>query len=202
MDAIDQVGRRERLRTAMKTSAAALRDHSPSFALAGSYALWVYGAPEPDHDVDFVVAEADAQSAALTLAAAGFIIEQPPEDWLFKARTGDVVVDVLHHVNGAAVDSAMLQAAEYRDVLAVRMPVLPPSTVMIQKLRALEEHYCDFTSLLPAVRATREVLDWDRIRKETADNDYAVAFLVLTERLGLTVRAAVTASAAAFRPSS
>jgi hypothetical protein len=30
-------------------------------------------------------------------------------------------------------------------------------------------------------------LDWDRIRKETADNDYAVAFLVLTERLGLAV---------------
>lgn len=68
-----------------------------------------------------------------------------------------------------------------------RMPVLPPTTVMIQKLRALEEHRCDFTSLLPAVRATREMLDWDRIRKETADNDYAVAFLVLTERLGLTV---------------
>ena len=36
-----------------------------------------------------------------------------------------------------------------------------------------------------AVRAIRERLDWDRIKSRTADNDYAVAFLVLAERLGL-----------------
>lgn len=187
MDAIDQHARRERLRSALKTSAAALRDHGPPFALAGSYALWVYGSPEPEHDVDLEVASADAQSAALTLAAAGFTIEQPPEDWLFKARVGDVVVDVLHRVNGIPVEPASLQAAEYRDVLAVSMPVLPPTAVIIQKLRSLDEHLCDFTALLPAVRATREMLDWERIRKETADNDFAAAFLLLVERLGLTV---------------
>lgn len=114
------------MRSALKTSAAALRDHGPPFALAGSYALWVYGSPEPEHDVDLEVASDDAQSAAVTLAAAGFAIEQPPEDWLFKARVGDVVVDVLHRVNGIPVEAASLEAAEYRDVLAVSMPVLPP----------------------------------------------------------------------------
>jgi hypothetical protein len=63
--------------------------------------------------------------------------------------------------------------------------VLPPTVVVIQKLRALGEHNCDFAKLLPAVRAIREQLDWDQIRAQTAGNDYAVAFLVLTERLGL-----------------
>jgi hypothetical protein len=187
MYAIDHVARRERLRSALRSSAAALRDHGPPFALAGSYALWVYGAPEPDHDVDLEVAADDAQAAALTLAAAGFTIEHPPEDWLFKARTGDVVVDVLHRVNGMPVEPSTLQSAEYREVLAIGMPVLPPTVVIVQKLRALGEHLCDFTSLLPAVRATREMLDWEHIRKETADNDYAAAFLLLAERLGLTV---------------
>ncbi|MGV9800820.1 hypothetical protein ACWDTP_22500 [Mycobacterium sp. NPDC003449] len=182
----DHLARRERLRSALKTSAAALRDHGPPFALTGSYALWVYGAPEPNHDVDLEVAGDDARSAALTLTTAGFTIEQPPEDWLFKARTGDVVVDVLHRVNGVPVERASLEAAEYHDVLAVRMPVLPPTVVIVQKLRALHEHSCDFTALLPAVRATREVLDFDQIRKETADSDYAAAFLLLAERLGLT----------------
>ena len=69
--------------------------------------------------------------------------------------------------------------------MAIAMPVLPPTIVVIQKLRALNEHHCDFAKLLPAVRAIRERLDWDRIRAQTADNDYAVAFLVLAERLGL-----------------
>jgi hypothetical protein len=43
-----------------------------------------------------------------------------------------------------------------------------------------------WSRLLPPVRAVRERLDWGRIRSQTADNDCAVAFLVLAERLGLT----------------
>jgi hypothetical protein len=36
------------------------------------------------------------------------------------------------------------------------------------------------------VRAVGERLDWEHIRAQTAGNDYAVAFLVLADRLGLT----------------
>jgi hypothetical protein len=65
-------------------------------------------------------------------------------------------------------------------------PTLKQTTNDTRYVRALNEHHGDFAKLLPAVRAIRERLDWDRIRAQTADNDYAVAFLVLTERLGLT----------------
>jgi len=71
-------------------------------------------------------------------------------------------------------------------VLAIAMPVPPPTMVLIQKLRSLGERLCDFAKLPPAVRAVREQLDWDRVRSQTADDDYGVAFLVLVERLGLT----------------
>lgn len=174
------------LREALREAASALKENGPRFALAGGYALWAYGAPEPSHDVDVVVAEADVAAAAATLGDAGFAVERPPEDWLFKARRGAGVVDVLHRVNGARVGPATLDCAEDRDVLAITMPVLPPTMVLIQKLRSLGEHHCDFARLLPAVRAIRERLDWARIRSETADNDYAFAFLVLADRLGLT----------------
>lgn len=174
------------LREALRSAASALKENGPRFALAGSYALWAYGAPEPTHDVDLVVAESDVDDAVATLTRAGFAVERPPEDWLFKARTGDTVVDVLHRLNGVRVETPTLDCAEQHDVLAVRMPVLPPTMVLIQQLRSLGEHHCDFARLLPAVRAVRERLDWDRIRTHTADNDYAVAFLVLVERLGLT----------------
>jgi hypothetical protein len=92
--------RDEQLRSALRAAASALKQDGPRFALAGSFALWVFGAPEPVHDVDFVVAETDAETAATTLAEAGFDIERTPEDWLFKAHVDDVVVDVLHRVNG------------------------------------------------------------------------------------------------------
>lgn len=174
------------LRDALRCAASALKENGPRFALAGSYALWAYGAPEPSHDVDLVVAETEVDHAVTALADGGFVIERPPEDWLFKARTGGVLVDVLHRVNGVPVDAATLDQAVQQDVLAIRMPVLPPTMVLIQQLRSLGEHHCDFAKLLPAVRAVREQLDWEAIKRQTADNDYAVAFLVLAERLGLT----------------
>jgi hypothetical protein len=174
------------LREALRGAASALKENGPRFALAGSYALWAYGAPEPSHDVDLVVTESDAATAVATHRDAGFAVEHPPEDWLFKAHTGDTVVDILHRLNGMPVEPATLDCAEQRDVLAIAMPVLPPTMVLIQKLRALGEHHCDFAKLLPAVRAIRELLDWEPIRSQTADNDYAVAFLVLADRLGPT----------------
>jgi Uncharacterised nucleotidyltransferase len=174
------------LRDALRRAASALKANGPEFALAGGYALWVHGGPEPAHDADFVVAEPDADAAADTLSAAGFDIERTPEDWLFKASAGTAVVDVLHRVNGEPVDPELIRSAEARDVLAIRMPVLSPTDVLIQKLRSLHEHYCDFTTLLPAVRAVREQVDWERLRTGTKDNDFAVAFLVLADRLGIT----------------
>lgn len=173
------------LRDALKRAASALKADGPPFALGGSYALWVHGGPEPVHDVDFVVAEADAEAAAAALGKAGFDIERTPEDWLLKAHTDGAVVDVLHRLNGDPVDAGLLASAEEYEVLAIRMPVLPPTEMVRVKLRSLSEHHCDFAALLPAVRAVRERVDWARVRATTADNDFAVAFLVLADRLGI-----------------
>ena len=175
------------LRDALKRAASALKAHGPEFALAGSYALWAYGGPEPVHDVDFVVAQEDTEAAALTLEKAGFRIERTPEDWLFKACVGgEFVIDVLHQLNGKPMDADMIASAEELDVLAIRMPVLSPTQVITEKLNSMNEHHCDFAALLPAIRAVRERLDWDRVRADTAGNDFAVAFLVLIDRLGIT----------------
>ena len=179
---------RDALRTALKRTASALKQDGVPFALAGGYALWAHGAPESENDVDFVVAEEDTEAAALTLEKAGFRIDRTPEDWLFKACVDQqFVIDVLHQLNGKPVTADDIASAEELDVLAIRMPVLSPTHVVTEKLNSLNEHHCDFTALLPAVRAVREQVDWHRLRANTAENDFAVAFLVLTDRLGITV---------------
>ena len=88
----------DRLRAALKRSTSALKAASVPFALAGSYALWVHGAPENTHDVDLVVAEDTTEDAVGCLAEDGFRIERPPEDWLFKAYLDAAIVDVLHRL--------------------------------------------------------------------------------------------------------
>ena len=178
-------GDHEELREALRRAASALKAHGPEFALAGSYALWVHGAPEPVHDVDLVVAEVDVEAAAATLSDAGFDVERTPEDWLFKSTSGSVFVDVLHRVNGEVVTHDLIASATRRDVLAIPMPVLAPTAVFTQKLKSLHEHHCNFAALLPPARAVREQVDWSAVREATADNDFAAAFLFLTDRLGI-----------------
>ena len=177
---------REPLRTALKRTASALKADGVPFALAGGYALWAHGAPESENDVDFVVAEPDTEQAAAVLAAAGFEVVRPPEDWLFKAALDGVTVDVLHRIVGEPVTAELLDRSTEMDLLGIRLPVLPATDLLSSKLRAMTEHYCEFGSLLPHVRAVREQIDWERLRAEAQNNDFAVAFLYLADRLGIT----------------
>lgn len=173
------------LRDALKRATSALKRDSVPFALAGSYALWVHGAPEPRHDVDIAVAEDEVEAAVDSLTAAGFEIERPPEDWLFKAHTDGAMVDVLHRIQGVSVDADLLERASELEVLGVRIPVLPATEIVTAKLLSLSEHYGDFGALLPVIRAVREQLDWDHLRTATEGRPFAEAFLFLTERLGI-----------------
>src|SRR3954469_23217086 len=102
----------ERLREALKKTAVALKEADVSFALGGGYAAWALGGPEPEHDVDFLVTEHDAQRAEQALVASDLKVEHPPEDWLFKVYDGDAMVDVLFRVAGDPVEDDLLGRAQ------------------------------------------------------------------------------------------
>jgi hypothetical protein len=173
------------LQEALKAVAVALKKADVPFALAAGYAAWARGGPEPDHDVDFVVAADAVDAARRALEAAGLRVEQPSEDWLFKVFRDDAMVDVLHAQAGTPVGEELLGRAEVMDVLSVQMPVLSPTDVVVGKLLAMDEHYCDFGTALPAVRALREQLDRDLLDQAAAESAFARAFLVLVEELGI-----------------
>jgi hypothetical protein len=175
----------ENMREALKRVAVALKQSGIPFALIGGYAVWARGGPEPDHDVDFMVAHEDAAKAAEMLAQEGFQVVQPPEDWLFKVFSDDAMVDIIFRDAGTPATRAVVEDADEIEVLSVLMPVLSGTELLIQKLHALDEHMCDFGRLLPVARALREQVDWPRVRKETEQNDFAVAFLFLSERLSI-----------------
>jgi hypothetical protein len=172
----------ERLRDGLKRVAVALKESGHAFALAGGYAAWVHGSPEPLHDVDFVVREEDEPEVVEALRRQGFEVERPAEDWLFKVRLEGAVVDVLHRAQGGTVEE-MLAAAGDASVLSVVMPVLSATDVTTEKLLALDEHYCDLAAILPTLRAMREQVDWPEVRRRTTDRPFAEAVLFLLERL-------------------
>ncbi|MDQ1669718.1 MAG: hypothetical protein QOE40_1779 [Actinomycetota bacterium] len=172
------------LREGLKRVAVALKETEVPFALAGGYAAWALGGPEPDHDVDFLVHPEDVGNVKEELTRRGLEVEQPPEDWLFKVYVGDAMVDVIHHLGADPVSAAAMQGTESLEVLSVRMPVLSATDLITHKLRALDEHQCDFARLLPVARALREQVAWDEVQAwARANNDFALAFLFLLQRL-------------------
>lgn len=173
------------LRTAMRVTNV-LRAEGISFALAGGCAVYALGGPASEHDVDVFLTEDDAPVARKALVAAGMRAVDPPEDWLTKVYDGDNLVDLIFRPNQREVTSRLLARARQTRVGATSAPVLPATELVIDKLLVLGEHRCDFTPLLPVVRALREQVDWTRVARETRDSPYARAFLSLLAELGVT----------------
>ena len=180
------LGAENRLREALKLVAVVLKEGDVPFALAGSYGLWARGGPEPEHDVDFMVAEEDAAVAKDLLAAHDLHVVQPPEDWLFKVFIDEAMVDVIFRVNGESITRERFDHADVVEVESVRMPVLAATVLMGDKLGAMEEHACDLGAVLPVARAVREQVDWDEVAAVTAGNPFARAALGLLRDLEIT----------------
>ena len=171
------------LRESLKRVASTLKAANLYFALAGGYAVWARGGPEPAHDVDFVLTPEDIPLAIGALERAGMTVVQPPEDWLIKVYDGDNMIDLIHHPVGRPVVREELEGADFFEVAAIRMPVLGATDMMVMKLLSFGEKYCDFALSLPMARSLREQIDWDRVAKETQDSPYADAFLTLARSL-------------------
>jgi hypothetical protein len=182
----------EALLTAMKRAAAALRDHGVEFALAGGVAVYARGGPESSHDVDFILRRPDAEQALEILEGIGFRSERPPEGWLFKVYDeADSMIDLIFSPNNRPQDvDGILERAGELEVYAITLKVTSVTDVLASKLLVLNEHHVDFEAPLRIARACREQIDWDVVRRRTADSPYAVAFLSLVEELGLARAAA------------
>jgi Uncharacterised nucleotidyltransferase len=173
------------IEASLKKAVAALRDADVPFLLAGSLAVWARGGPEPRHDLDFVVKEDDIERAVEVLEDAGMRPEKPPEEWLWKAWDGDVLIDVIFRPRGLDVTDEVMARGELLHVLGITIPVMSIEDVLATKLLALHEHQLDFTGLVRIARAVREQIDWRYLRERTKDSPYATGFFTMCDELGI-----------------
>jgi Uncharacterised nucleotidyltransferase len=169
----------------LKKAAAALRDAEAPFLLGGGLAAWARGGPETEHDLDLMVKPEDAGRTVEALADAGFRVENPPEEWLYKAWDGGIMIDVIFEPSGGPVDDAMFERAEELEVHAMTMQVMALEDVLVTKLLSLGEHEIDYEHVLEIARALREQIDWDEVWRRTNHSPYARAFFYLAEELGI-----------------
>ena len=167
----------------LKKAAAALRDAGIPFLVAGGVASWVRGGPATDHDLDFLVKPEDADRALNALGEMGMRTERPPEEWLYKAHDGDVLVDLIFNPAGLNVDDELIARGEEREVEAMTMRVMRPEDLLVSKIMAMTEHSINYRSCLEIARSLREQIDWDDVRRRTESSPYGRAFFVIAEGL-------------------
>ncbi|GAA0736662.1 nucleotidyltransferase family protein [Dactylosporangium roseum] len=180
---------RQPLIATLKKAAFHLKETGIPFCLAGSFAVYARGGESVDHDIDFLIKEADAERVMTGLGEVGFRCEVPPEGWLVKAwdqtEDGDLLIDFIFCPVQRPVTDATLTDTDVIAVNACHMPVLSATELMIHKVLTWSAHYCDFARGLPVARSLREQIDWPRVFRETAHSPYAHAFLFLIDRLGV-----------------
>jgi Uncharacterised nucleotidyltransferase len=181
----DEVEPLEGMVPTLKRSAAALRDNGIPFLVAGGVASWVRGGPATDHDLDFLVKPQDAEAALAALVEIGLRPERPPEEWLFKAYDGDVMVDLIFRPAGLEITDDVIARGEELEVDAMSMRVMRPEDLLVTKLMAMTEHSINYRSCLEIARALREQIDWDDVRERTAASPFGRAFFVIAEGLGI-----------------
>ena len=170
---------------ALKLAVATLRDRDVTFMLGGSVAAWARGGPEPQNDLDLMVKPQDAEAALTALADAGMRTERPPEEWLFKAWHGDVLIDLIFQPSGVTLTDDVFARADTLPIEAVATPVMALDDVVVTMLCAIDEHTLEYTRLVALARALREQIDWPSLRTRTAASPYAAAFFTLVEGLGI-----------------
>jgi hypothetical protein len=180
----------------MKRASAALRQAEVEFMLGGGLAIWARGGPPTDHDVDFLVREQDAERALEALATAGMRPEKPPEEWLYKAHDGTILVDLIFYPAGGAVDDEHFARATPLEVGAQTLLVASIDDVMVTKLLALTEQKPDFQAVLAVARALREQIDWTEVEERSSSSPFARAFFTLAEGLGIVERSSSLTAAA------
>ena len=171
----------------VKKAAVALKKADVPFAVCGGWAVYARGGPRSEHDADFALLERDVPTALDALLAAGFTgDDEAPEDWLVKVWDRGNLVDLIFRLSGEPVSEDILGRVETIEVGSVQMPVLSATDLVVTKLLTYRDHYADFGSSLPMVRALREQVDWSEVRQRTAHSPFAEAFIFLADKLGLT----------------
>jgi hypothetical protein len=179
----ESASRVETLAQSLKRAASVLEAESVPYLLGGGLGCWARGGPPSSNDIDLMIEREQAERALAALAAAGMRTEKPPEQWLFKAWDGDILIDLIFEPSGVRITKEVLERGEELSVAGMYVRVMALDDILVTKLLALDEHCADYRDLLQIGRSLREQIDWASLRERTADSPFSRAFFELADGL-------------------
>jgi len=153
--------RQEAMREVLADAIRIIEDEGAPYVAAGSLASTTWGRPGSVGDVDVVIDPGDAKRLLKAFEAAGYETEETYPQWLYKAKKGEVTVDLIFELEGAMyLDEKMVEKAPIKDVEGVRVRLMAPEDYVISQALSTKEDTPDYWYNGLGVISKTE-LDWD-----------------------------------------
>jgi hypothetical protein len=131
----------DRFLRVLSHASAALEAGIIEYVLMGGVGSAAVGRPRWTHDIDFFVRPEDARPALDVLEAAGFTTEETYPDWLFKAFSDDVLVDIIFKsAGGIYLDDEMLSRSSYGEFKGQKVRLIASEDLLVIKAVVNDEH--------------------------------------------------------------
>ena len=177
----------------------ALSGREVPFAAIGSIGSIAWGRPRWNRasaDIDLLVRPQDAEAAQRALVEDGFLaVATQDEHRLLKVEGNGVGVDLIFRTAGDVYfDDEMRSRVSERDVLGVRVPVVSPEDLVVNRALAFSEQTPTYWAEALSILARVE-LDWDYLLRRARHGVHRVlALLVYAQSADLPVPAAAVRS--------
>ncbi|MDQ3985451.1 MAG: nucleotidyltransferase [Actinomycetota bacterium] len=158
------------------------------YLLAGSMASNVWGRPASIGDIDLVIRPDDAKRLLHTFETAGYETEEVEPQWLYKAKSNGVTVDLIFEMGGDLyLDDEMIEKGPMKEVEGTRLRLIGPEDYVVSQAMSTKEDTSDYWYNALAVLG-RTDLDWDYlIRRASHGPRRVLSLLVYAQSEDLTV---------------
>ena len=157
----------------------AIEDAGIPYVLIGGVGSATLGRPRWTHDIDVLVSPQDGERSLQALSGAGFVTERTNENWIYKATSDDVTVDLIFRLVGDIyLDDEMLAHARRASFLGVELTVAGAEDQIVVKAIANDEqsarHWNDALSLISSCE-----IDWDYLLERSSKGPRRVLSLLV-----------------------
>ena len=153
--------RLEQFRDVLAEAVRIVEDEGIPYVIGGSIASNEWGRPSAVGDVDLIVQPTEAKRLLKAFDSAGYDTEEADPNWLYKAKKGDVSVDIIFEMEGHLyLEDAMVRRAALSEIHGTRLRLMAAEDFVVSQAMSAGEDTPDYWYNALGVLAKAQ-LDWD-----------------------------------------
>ena len=171
--------RLEQFRDVLAEAVRIVEDEGIPYVIGGSIASNEWGRPSAVGDVDLIVQPTEAKRLLKAFDSAGYDTEEADPNWLYKAKKGDVSVDIIFEMEGHLyLEDAMVGRAALSEIHGTRLRLMAAEDFVVSQAMSAGEDTPDYWYNALGVLAKTQ-LDWDYLVERASRGPRRVLSLMI-----------------------